>query len=466
MKSRFSPSPTGYITLGNARTALFAYLAAHAQQGCFLLRIEDTDEVRSKVEYVEALKQDLLWLGLAWQEGPDVGGSHEPYYQAQRSHVYDHYYQKLQEEGFAYPCFCSEEQLALARKIQRAQGQAPRYPGTCRHLTAQEIADKEAQGLTSALRFRMPKDDLIVFNDLVRGEQRFSSNDLGDFIIRRTDGGSAFMFCNAIDDAVMGVTLAMRGEDHVTNTPRQLVILKALGLSAPSYAHISLIVGQDGAPLSKRNGSRSIRDLREQGYLSIAVVNYLARLGHTYANPNFMSFEELVQQFDCKNLGRAPAKYDEKQLDHWQKVAVMKLSKPELKTWLGETLKTVPLESQDLFLEIVHPNVLFPADVKEWVDISFSDVISLTDEAKALAIEAGKSFFDVLSQAVEVSGVDYASVVDALKEQLHVKGKQLFQPLRIALTGQLHGPELAPMMQLIGKERILKRIQHLGILFS
>ncbi len=456
MKSRFAPSPTGYITLGNARTALFACLAA--QQACFLLRIEDTDVERSKSEYVDGLKEDLSWLGLHWQEGPDVGGSHGPYFQSQRSDIYEHYYKTLVDKGLAYPCFCSEEQLELARKIQRAQGQAPRYAGTCRHLTVEELAQKQAQGLKPALRFRMPANNTVQFHDLVRGDQHFESNDIGDFIIRRTDGGSAFMFCNAIDDALMEVTLAMRGEDHLTNTPRQIVILQALGLPIPRYAHISLIMGSDGTPLSKRNGSRSIRELRQLGYLSIAVVNYLARLGHTYANPEFMTFQELAEQFDCSNLGKSSAKYDEKQLEYWQKVAVMRLSKAELKVWLADTLKTVPLEMQDLFLEIIHPNILFPADSKEWADVLFGD-INLTDEAKILAIEAGRNFFDALLEIIESCGTDYAAITNQLKERLNVKGKALFQPLRVAVTGQLHGPELASMLPLIGKDRLLKRTQ-------
>jgi len=258
------------------------------------------------------------------------------------------------------------------------------------------------------------------------------------------------------------VTLAMRGEDHLTNTPRQLVILKALGLKAPQYAHISLIMGPDGTPLSKRHGSKSIRELRQLGYLSIAVVNYLARLGHTYEDPEFMTREELSARFDCKNLGKSPAKYDAKQLDHWQKVAVMKLSKAELNAWLGDGLSAVPSDSLDSFLEIVHPNILFSSDVKEWIEIFFSDVIPLADEANAVIAEAGHNFFDTLFNIIDSSGLDYAVIVDQLKAQLNVKGKQLFQPLRVALTGQLHGPELAPMISLIGKDRILKRIKHLA----
>lgn len=461
MKSRFCPSPTGYIHLGNARTALFNYLAAQSASGCFLLRIEDTDKERSKTEYVDALEEDLCWLGLNWQEGPNVGGKHAPYFQSARADVYAHYYKILQDKGVAYPCFCSEEQLALARKIQRAQGQAPRYSGTCRNLTDCEIKEKIAQGQKAVLRFHVPKEETISFQDVVRGEQQFNTQDIGDFIIRRGDGGSSFMFCNAIDDALMGVNMAMRGEDHLTNTPRQLMILKALDLPLPHYAHISLIVGQDGTPLSKRHGSKSIRELRALGYLPLAVVNYLARLGHTYENPDFMLMSELCTEFNCDHLGKAPAKFDPKQLEHFQKIAVMQLEESALMDWLAEVLKTVPKAKQKEFLTVIQPNIHFPAEAAAWARLLFDDTLVFSDAAIGVANQAGKLFFETLLKAIELHTNDYAAITGCLKETLSVKGKGLFQPLRVALTGQLHGPELAPMLRLIGRKAALERINQL-----
>ncbi len=224
-KTRFCPSPTGLIHLGNARTALFNALLAMQYQGTFLLRIEDTDVQRSKKEYYHTLTEDLLWLGLEWQEGPEKDQGKGPYFQSERQQIYHHYYQELAQKNSAYPCFCTEEELALMRKVQRASGKPPRYAGTCFGLSQETITQKLALGLKPTLRFHVPNDCCIEFEDLVRGVQKFSGRDIGDFIIRRADGTSPFMFCNAIDDALMGVTHALRGEDHLTNTPRQLLIL-------------------------------------------------------------------------------------------------------------------------------------------------------------------------------------------------------------------------------------------------
>ena len=461
MKSRFCPSPTGLIHLGNARTALFNYLLAKANNGVFLLRIEDTDAERSKNEYVDALMQDLRWLGAAWQEGADAAGDAGPYYQSQRADIYENYYQQLLDNGQAYYCFCSEEQLALARKIQRAQGQAPRYPGTCRNLSDEELQAKLEQGQKPVIRFKVPKDTSIEFDDMVRGKQVFASNDIGDFIIRRADGGSSFMFCNAVDDALMGVDVVMRGEDHLTNSPRQIMILKALGLPEPRYSHISLIVGQDGSPLSKRHGSKSIAELRELGYLPIAVLNYLARLGHTYDSPEFMSIEQLSEAFAADHLGKAPAKFDAKQLDYWQKLAVMRLSSTEFKAWLGaELLSQVPSNKVDALLDILQPNIVFPQDALLWLEIFFAENIAYDQEAQAVLHETDEAYFSALQQALSAHGDDYAAITGALKEALGVKGKKLFQPLRVVLTGQLHGPELAPMLQLMGVEQAQMRVSN------
>lgn len=259
MKTRFAPSPTGYLTIGNIRTALFCALLAKHENGVFLLRIEDTDKLRSGQEFAEQLEFDLHWLGLDWQEGPQVGGQSEPYFQSQRQAIYDTYFQKLTDQNQVYPCFCSDEELAISRKIQLSSGQPPRYEGTCRNLTQEQINKKLAEGLKPTLRFRVPENQIIEFTDFVRGPQKFLSHEIGDFIIRRGDGSAAFFFCNAIDDSLMEITHVLRGEDHLTNTPRQLMLLQALKLAQPQYGHLALIVGPDGTPLSKRHGSRSIK---------------------------------------------------------------------------------------------------------------------------------------------------------------------------------------------------------------
>lgn len=457
-KSRFCPSPTGYIHLGNARTALFSALAAHQQKdGCFLLRIEDTDLARSEEKYTQALQEDLQWLSCEWDEGPGKDQGHAPYYQAQRVNIYDRYYQQLIDQGLAYPCFCSEETLEASRRIQRKLNKAPRYEGTCQHLSKEQVAEKTKQGLPAALRFCVKEDQVIEFHDIVRGQQKFSSSDLGDFIIKKSDGSASFMFCNAIDDALMGVNLALRGEDHLTNTPRQILILQALGLTPPQYGHLSLIMGNDGAPLSKRNGSHSIQELRQAGFLPLAVVNYLARLGHVYTDHNeLMSVADCAQYFDLNHLVKAAAHYDEQQLLYWQKETVLRLTISELRAWVGEEiLSIVSAEKIENFLKLVQPNSLFPSDVKHWAEALFGNK-DFSEESLQILKNSGKVFFEAALEVLK-STTTYAALCDGLKEKLSVKSKALFMPLRIALTHAEHGPELAAVFELLGLERIKQK---------
>lgn len=462
-KSRFCPSPTGRIHLGNARTALFNALFAKHYQGVFLLRIEDTDRERSKEEYTEQLAKDLLWLGLPWQEGLDVGGKFGPYHQSKRGAIYDDYYQRLITMNLAYPCFCSEQQLALSRKVQRASGKPPRYAGTCANLTGTEIEAKKAQGIQPTLRFRVGNGHTIAFHDLVRGSQRFLSDDLGDFIIRRADGTSPFMFCNAIDDSLMGVTHAFRGEDHLTNTPRQILILQALNLPVPEYGHISLIVGPDGSPLSKRHGSRSIVQLREAGYLPLALVNYMARLGHYYGHDNLLSLDALAQEFKVESLSRSPAKFNMQQLDYWQNQAIASLDEADFWQWVGPEIKaSIPQSAQAEFVATIKPNVVFPEDVKQWADIIFGDGFALTTEQRALLAQTPPKYFTESLLAYNAYGADLPKIIDHLKQVLQVKGKALYMPFRVALTGVEHGPELGKLLLLITPTEIKKRLGNLG----
>lgn len=459
VKTRFAPSPTGLLHLGNIRTALFNALLSRRMQGDFLLRIEDTDKERSKKEYTDQLITDLQWLGLDWQDGP--------YWQSQRQDIYNHYYQVLIDNKLAYPCFCTEQQLALTRKVQLSQGKPPRYTGTCRKLTQEQIDEKLAEGLKSTLRFAVPPDTEIGFEDLVRGEQRFKSNDLGDFIIRRTDGSSPFLFCNVIDDALMGVTHALRGEDHLTNTPRQLLLAQALGLNTPQYGHINLIVGPDNTPLSKRHGSRSIAELREQGFVPLGIVNYLARLGHYYENDAFMSLDELSQQFSLKNLGKAPAKFDYAQLLYWQKEAVMRLTEEQFWYWLGTDLQQkIPAAEKNNFINTVRSNVTFPSDVANWINVFFNDELTFDEQQMEIIKKSGKDFFATAINSIENRGIDFTRVSSDISEQLALKGKMLFQPLRVALTAHIHGPEMVKIFELLGKEKIINRLKNAQVLAS
>jgi glutamyl-tRNA synthetase len=461
MKTRFCPSPTGHMHLGNARTALFSALLAKKQRGTFLIRIEDTDEERSEAEHTQQILEDLKWLDLHWQEGPEVGGSHGPYWQSERNAIYHQYYKVLEERGLAYPCFCTPEQLALSRKLQLSQGKPPRYAGTCRHLSHEIIRDKLAQGLKPTLRFLVQPKQVIQFHDLIKGRQRFNSDEIGDFIIRRADGSSAFFFCNALDDSLMEVTHVIRGEDHLSNTPRQILILQALELPIPEYGHMPLILGPDGAPLSKRNGSRSIKELREAGYLPLGINNYLARLGHRYEKDMFGNLQALADGFSFECVSRSAARFDANHLDYWQREAINHCDEAMLWHWFGEDLKKfIPDDKKQLFLETVRTNIEFPEEATVWAMRFFSDEITFDQDQVKIIKEAGNAFFEKAIEAVELFQNNYEKVCQFLKEQLGVKGKQLFMPLRIAITYTEHGPELTKIFQLMGQEKILLRLQN------
>lgn len=460
IKTRFAPSPTGLLHLGNARTALFNALHARHHGGVFLLRIEDTDPARSEERYVTALQEDLAWLGLTWDEGPGADHGLGPYRQAARTELYQRYFDELTASGKAYPCFCTEQELSLARKARIAAGQPPRYSGRCFGLSETEVAAKRAQGLRATLRFRVPRDATVEFHDLVRGPQRFRTDDIGDFIIRRSDGATAFFFSNAVDDALMGVTDVLRGEDHLTNTPRQILLQQALGLPEPRYGHIALIVGDDGAPLSKRHGSRSVAELRAQGYLPEAVVNYLARLGHTYDDGGLMESGALAEAFDTTRLGRAPARYDSDQLLYWQRSAVRELDPVRLWAWLGDdVVQWVPPEDSGDFMAAIRPNVAFPADALRWARVLYSDEWEMTSDADQAIRAAGETFFIAAIGSLETHPDDFKAFTEALKQASGARGKALFHPLRAALTGELAGPEFAALLPLMGFARVRKRLE-------
>ena len=440
MKTRFSPSPTGHMHLGNVRTALFNVLLARHSHGEFLLRIEDTDPVRSKTEFAELLLTDLNWLNL--------NSSAKPVYQSERKEWYDKYYEILSAQQKAYPCFCTEEQLALSRKIQLSQGKPPRYAGTCRNLNPDDIKMKLSQGHKPALRFNVSQGHDIQFDDLVKGLQKFNTNDIGDFIIRRGDGSASFFFCNAIDDALMGVTHALRGEDHLTNTPRQILILQTLNLPVPHYGHIALIIGHDGSPLSKRHGSKSLKELREIGFLPAAVNNYLSRLGHSYESNQLMSLDELAEKFALKHVGTTPAHYDESHLLHWQKLAVMNLTDEGIINWLDFQENSQMNNSG--FINFVRANFLFPHEACEWADILFKPELIVDNNYREI--------IEIVKQYVLNNPVNYKAIINTIQEKLSIKGKALFMPLRLILTGKDHGPDLQSIIELMGQHNILKRL--------
>ena len=454
-KTRFAPSPTGLLHLGNARTALLSALFGER----FLLRIEDTDLERSRSEFVAELLDDMRWMGLAWDEGPQSAKANADYFQSKRSQVYARYYEQLELKGLAYPCFCTATELEVSRKVQLSAGQPPRYGGKCGRLNPEDVERRLQKGLQATLRFRVPHDETVEFNDLVRGAQKFDTDDIGDFIIRRADGTPAFFFCNAIDDSLMGVTHVLRGEDHLSNTPRQLLILKALGLPAPAYAHISLVLGDDGAPLSKRNGSRSLNQLREEGYFPLALLNMLARVGHHYENEGLLSLNELKQHFDIGHLGKSPSRFDLAHLQHWQEEVVRVADDETLWQWLHkETQALVPMQKHVLFMDIVRTNCVFPNQADEWAKILFTDELAPTVEIANIARQAGEAFFLSALDAATAAGEDFNTFMGQLKAKSGAKGKALFMPLRAALSGRTDGPELAKLYQALEPQLLRKRL--------
>ncbi|MFC4314661.1 glutamate--tRNA ligase [Steroidobacter flavus] len=459
--TRFAPSPSGYLHLGNARTALLSFLAARKAGGRFILRVEDTDEVRSSEEHMLALFADLKWLGLNWDEGPDIGGPHASYRQQERGAIYQRYLSQLDAAGLTYQCFCTPAELNISRKRQLAAGQPPRYAGTCRNLTTEERADRLVRGLPAALRFRVPEGQIVSFVDVVHGEQRFNSSDIGDFIIRRTDGSTAFFFSNAVDDALMGVTLVLRGDDHMTNTPRQILILQALSLRIPQYAHVALLLGMDGAPLSKRHGDTSLRDLRERGYLPGALRNHLVRLGHSCVSDGWLDDAGLIADFDLNRLGRAAAKFDDAQLRHWQKETVAHLSTDEFVQWIAAELPAgLDPQQQVQFVNVVRANIELPSDARVWAKVVFGKLDEFEPTALAAIREAGEGFFTEALKVIGHPGSEFKQAAKALGQAAGKKGPALFMPLRAALTGFTHGPELAPMLALLPFAEVQARLEH------
>jgi nondiscriminating glutamyl-tRNA synthetase len=457
--TRFAPSPTGELHLGNARTALFNFLLARASGGRFLLRIEDTDLERSHDDFVASLSDDLRWLGLDWDAGPDREDERGPYRQSRRGELYARFFADLETRGVVYPCFCSTLELEVSRRAQLASGRPPRYAGTCRSLPAAEQARRRAEGTPATTRFRVPAGRRIEFDDFVHGPQSFQSDDIGDFIVRRADGSAAFFFCNAVDDATMGVSHVLRGEDHLANTPRQILILEALGLAVPAYGHVSLLVGADGAPLSKRHGATSVREYRERGYSPRALVNHLFRLGHSTPEHGLLDPDAMTRAFDARHLGRAPARFDEAQLRVWQKEAVQAMSPDQALEWLRPVLPgSLGGGAARAFIEAVRPNIVLPEDAALWAEIVFGDPPALVTEDERHVRDAGPAYFSAAAHAASQHAGDLAGIAAAVKAATGRKGAALYMPLRVALTGRAHGPELAPLVRAMTPEQTRRRL--------
>ncbi|ADG81155.1 glutamate--tRNA ligase [Thermincola potens] len=474
VRVRFAPSPTGPLHIGGARSALFNWLLARKYNGTMIVRIEDTDLERSSRESEENILKALEWLGLDWDEGIGKGGSNGPYRQTERLDIYREYAQKLLAAGQAYYCYCTEEELDAERQALLAKGEMPRYLGKCRHLTEEDRARYEAEGRKPVIRFRVPENENIVVRDLVRGNVVFESNGIGDYVIVKSDGIPTYNFAVVLDDALMGITHVVRGEEHLSNTPRQLMIYDALGLQAPQFAHVSLILGKDRSKMSKRHGATAIEQYEKLGYLPEALVNFLVLLGWSpEGEEEIFSLEQLVEQFSLDRVAKNPAVFDLDKLN-WlngyyirqspvERIAAMAL--PYLKE-AGYVSDQVTADSEWLKMVVasVQEYLSYVAEITEHVKIYFNEDFDFeSEEAKNILLDedfprVAELFKEKITALEELTPETAKQMLKALTKELKLGGKKVYMPLRVALTGQTHGPELFYIIPILGKEKALARL--------
>lgn len=463
MRVRFAPSPTGQLHVGNARTALFNWLLARGSGGTFILRIEDTDVERSSRESEAAILRDLRWLGLDWDEGPDIGGSCGPYRQSERLHLYRSYAAELLSTGQAYYCFCSVAQLDAERQSALAAGRPAHYAGTCRHIPREQAEARIAAGERPAIRFRVPDVSEVIFTDVVRGDVRFAADVIGDPVIVRADGHPAYNFAVVVDDALMEVTHVIRGEDHISNTPRQTLLYEALGFTPPTFAHLALVMGPDHNPLSKRHGATSVAEFRSKGYLPEALVNYLALIGWSPRggdkDTELMPVDQLARRFSLDAVGRSAGVFDEEKLAwanrHYLKIAdparIAELSVPFFNV---AGVRMAPSEQGLRFLAgavaMATASVDRLSDIPPRLALLFDYDAQqalanphIRDEMSAEGARAvARALAEELAVAPRLDKERFRTVASAVKARTGQKGKALFHPIRIALTGRAEGPEL------------------------
>jgi len=466
IRVRFAPSPTGFIHVGNARTALFNWLFARQKGGVFVLRVEDTDIERSRDEYEQNLIRDLRWLGLNWDEGPDAGGNSGPYRQSERLDLYHKYARQLLDEGQAYYCFCPPEELEKEREAALNEGRMPVYSGKCRHIPLAEAERRRAAGEAAAVRLKVAEQGIIGFDDLVRGPVEFDLKLIGDPIIVRSSGMPAYNYAVVIDDALMKITHVVRGEDHVSNTPKQILIYQALGWTPPVFAHLSMVMGKDNTRLSKRHGATSVDQFRRDGILAEALCNYLAFLGWSPPEGHeVLSLEELVQLFDLRRVSRSAAIFDYEKL-HWlNRQHVRRLSEdkklelalPYLREagfvgqdisagqqeWLKRTIDIL-IEGVDKFSELPQKfSLLFDFEPQK-INEEARQIISSSSARKVLTAFAQKT-----SGLTEFDYDIFARITGEIKKETGVKGKELYHPLRVVLTARSSGLELDKFIPLV-----------------
>jgi nondiscriminating glutamyl-tRNA synthetase len=468
---RFAPSPTGELHVGNARTALFNWLFARRQKGVLILRVEDTDAARSRSDHEARLLDDLRWLGLGWDEGVDEGGEDGPYRQSERLSLYQGKADDLIGRGLAYPCFCSQQMLEEERAAQREAGRASLYPGRCRQIPGDEAARRRLAE-PAAVRFNVGAaaagDTSIAFDDLVHGEVRFPMSQIGDFVILRRDGWPSYNFAVVVDDVQMRVSHVIRGDDHLSNTPRQLLVYGGLRVAAPPrFAHLPLIAGPGGAPLSKREGAASLAWFREEGYPPEALMNYLALLGWSPpSGQDFLTKEELVAQFGFDRVSRAPAIFDRPKLDALAARHMVRLPADRLVDLASEQLRKagylqaeLPAGAREwigrlalLYAERLPRMSNLPADAAVLFDFSPSRSLIDPEVRQAFGDPRSRGVIEALARRLgeePLTAPRFQALVDEVRRETGAKGRDLYHPIRIALTGSPSGPEMVKFLPVI-----------------
>ena len=479
VRVRYAPSPTGHLHIGNARTALFNYLYARHHDGEFIIRIEDTDQKRNIEGGEESQLDNLSWLNIDWDESPQKPGKYGPYRQSERSDIYLPLIDQLLASNLAYKCYCTEEELETEREAQKSRGEIPRYNGKCAHLSVEEQAKKEAEGITPVIRFRVPKNRSYSFNDLVKGNITFESDSVGgDFVILKRDGMPTYNFAVAVDDYMMKITHVLRGDDHIANTPKQLMVYEAFGWEAPVFGHMTLIINSEtGKKLSKRDETilQFIEQYRDLGYLPEAMFNFIGLLGWSpVGEEEIFSQEEFIKMFDADRLGKSPAAFDNKKLE-WisnqymkqvERSEMAKLALPYLVE--AKVVEENPSEEKLAWVEelvsLYQPQMSYAGEIVELSSLFFNDTLSLDDAAKEVL--AGETVSQVLeafakniSELEVFEAAEIKACIKAVQKETGVKGKNLFMPIRVAVSGQMHGPELAETIMLLGKEKVLDHIK-------
>ena len=476
VRVRYAPSPTGDLHIGNARTALFNYLFARHYDGKFIIRTEDTDAKRNVAGGEESQLTYLKWLGIEWDEGADVGGDYGPYRQTERLHIYKEYIDELLERDLAYECFMTEEELEQERKRQRANGQVPKYSGAHSNLTEEEKEAFRKEGRKPAIRFRVPENQTYVFNDIVRGEITFESSDFGDWVIVKKDGIPTYNFAAAIDDHLMKITHVLRGEEHISNTPRQLMIYDAFEWDAPSFGHMTLILNENRKKLSKRDQHivQFIEQYKNLGFLPEALFNFITLLGWSpVGEEEIFTKETLIDIFDPERLSTSAAIFDKQKLE-WMNGEYIKKENVETVINLAlphliEAGKIAEDEDEEKLawvkevISLYQEQLRYGAEIVELTDLFFKEQITYDPAAEEVlqddqAIEVVQVFTDKLIHLDEFTHENIKDQIRATQKETKCRGRKLFMPIRVATTGQTHGPELPKAIELVGKTVVLNRL--------